>query len=175
MTENSTITASGQLSVGDLYRYSLATLWRRFWFFLIIMAVCGAYVPYSMIVARHDWSWSPNLLLGLAFPFVVTPYAFFLSPYLGVKKLLKSNPNLQGTLQYVFSDEGIEASGPHSHGHLDWSAITEARESSSQFLLYPNRSIAHVVPKRFFASADEASVLRGVLKKHVPKVRLRKT
>jgi len=169
MIPNSTIVASGQLSVGDLYRYSLATLWRRFWFFLIITAVAGAYAPYSMLWSKQNWTWSPNLLLGLAFPFVLTPYAFFIGPYLGSRKLLRTNPNLQGVIQYVFSEAGIDASGPHSHGHLDWSAISEVRESASQFLLYLHRSFAHVVPKRFIASHNEVSALRRLLKQHVTK------
>jgi YcxB-like protein len=173
MSSTSQITASGQLGVGDLYRYSLATLWRRFWFFLIIMVLCAAYVPYSLFVAGQTWEWAPNVILGVAFPFVLTPYAFFISPYLGAKKLLKTNPNLQGTLQYIFSDQGIEASGPHSHGHLDWSAISEARESATQFLLHPHRAVAHVIPKRFLASVEDQLVLRELLKKHVPKARLK--
>src|SRR5882762_719276 len=54
----------------------------------------------AISIARQTWEWTPNLLLGIAFPFVFTPYAFFISPYLGAKKLLRTNPNLQGTLTY---------------------------------------------------------------------------
>jgi hypothetical protein len=138
------------------------------------MAVAGAYVPYSTLVARHAWVWSPSLLLGLAFPFALTPYAFFISPYFGSKKLLRTNRNLQGTLRYVFSDQGIEVSGPHSHADLEWTALSEVRESSSQFVLYPHQSIAHVIPKSFLASPHDVSVLRNLLKQHVTKTRLKK-
>jgi len=166
------ITASGQLTVGDLYRYSLSALWRRFWFFLVIMALCAAYVPYSVFVAQQSWEWAPNSLLALAFPFVLTPYAFFISPYRGAKKLLRTNPNLQGPLRYVFSDAGIDMTGPHSQGHLDWPGISEVRETSGQFLLYPHRAIAHVIPKRFIPSVDEQLALRALLKQHVRKTKL---
>jgi hypothetical protein len=174
MTDTKTITASGQLSVGDIYRFSLYALWKRFWFFLVIMAVCAAYVPYSIFVAQQHWEWTVSSLLGLAFPFVLTPYAFFISPYRGAKKLIKTNPNVQGVLSYVFSDAGIEITGPHSHSHLDWAAIASATETSGQFLLYPQQAIAHVIPKRFVTSQDGQQALRNLLKTYIAKAHLRR-
>jgi hypothetical protein len=172
MTTTETVTASGQLSIGDIYRFSLYALWKRFWFFLVIMAICAAYVPSSIFLAQQHWEWTLSSSLGLAFPFVLTPYAFFISPYLGAKKILKTNPNVQGTLSYVFSDAGIEVTGPHSRSNLDWAAIASATETSTQFLLYPQQAIAHVIPKRFVPSPDRQAALRNLLKAHVAKAHL---
>ena len=175
MTATETVTASGQLTVGDIYRYSLYTLWKRFWFFLVVMAICAAYVPYSLFLAQQHWEWTPSSLLGLAFPFVLTPYAFFISPYRGARKFIRTNPNVQGVLSYVFSDAGIEITGPHSRSHLDWAAIASAKETSAQFLLYPQQAIAHVIPKRFIASPEQISALRGLVKSYVKSRRLKRS
>ena len=175
MTASETVTASGQLSVGDIYRFSLYALWKRFWLFLVIMVICAVYVPYSIFLAQQHWEWTISSSLGLAFPFVLTPYAFFISPYRGAKKLIKANPNVQGVLTYVFSDAGIEITGPHSRSHLDWAAIASAAETSAQFLLYPQQAIAHVIPKRFVASTDGQQALRNLLKAYVAKARLRRS
>jgi len=174
MTATETVTASGQLSIGDIYRFSLYALWKRFWFFLAVMALCATYVPYSIFLAQQRWEWTFSSVLGLAFPFVLTPYAFFISPYRGAKKFMKTNPNAHGVQSYVFSDSGVEVTGPHSRGHLDWAAIASATETSAQFLLYPQQAIAHVIPKRFFTSPDGQQALRNLLITHVTKVRLRR-
>ena len=174
MSATETVTASGQLTIGDIYRFSLYTLWKRFWFFLAVMVICAVYVPYSIFLAQEHWEWTFSSSLGLAFPFVLTPYAFFISPYRGAKKFIKTNPNVQGILSYVFSDAGIEITGPHSRSHLDWPAIASARETSVQFLLYPQQAIAHVIPKRFIGSPDGQQALRGLLKQNVAKTNLRR-
>jgi hypothetical protein len=82
MSDSVLIKASGQLVAADLYYFVVALL-KRFRFFAIIMAAVAAYVlvgPSLPNVAA--WEWNAQSILGLAFPFVIAPYVFFLSPYL---------------------------------------------------------------------------------------------
>ncbi len=137
------------------------------------MAVIAVYFIASLLAGNMHWEWSWGSVIGPMFPFVFVPYAFFLAPYLAARKQLRTNPNLSGPMNYVFSDEGIEITGPNSRAHLDWGAIVEVREASNQFLFFPQQSVAHVIPKRFLPGPDDESALRALARAHSPKFKLR--
>jgi hypothetical protein len=173
MPDLPSVTATGQLTTQDLYRFSLMTLFTRLWWFLGIMILVGAWFIVSLLTGSIRWQWSVPNVVGPVFPFVIFPYAFFIAPYFAARKRVETSPNLKGTLSYIFANDGIEYSGPHVQAHLDWNAIIEARETSAQFLLYPQASIAHVIPKRFLATQADEVVLRGFVRSHVAKSKLR--
>jgi hypothetical protein len=174
MTAQVGVSASGQLTAGDIYCFSLTTLFRRFWWFLLIMVVVAVFFVTSLSSGTAHWEWTWGNVWGPLFPFVFVPYAFFLAPYLAARKQVKINPNLSGPITYVFSDEGIQIKGPNSVARLDWRAIVEVRETSEQFLLYPQQAIAQVIPKRFLPTPQYQSALRSLFRAHVAKLKLRK-
>jgi hypothetical protein len=73
-----------------------------------------------------------------------------------------------------FTEEGVEITGPNSHTQVKWNAFIEARETSDQLLLYPQESMAHLIPKRFISSPADLSVLREVIRTHIAKSKLGK-
>jgi len=172
MATPATICASGQLQAADLYRFSLTTLYRRFWWFLGIMAVVAVFFISSLFRGNIKWEWTWGNVWGPLFPFVLVPYAFFLAPYLAARKQVRTNPNLNGPMKYVFSDEGIEFTGPNVQAHFDWNAIVEVRETSAQFLFYPQQSVAYVIPKRFLAGPADRAALRALVRSHTTKSKL---
>jgi hypothetical protein len=170
MAEPGTFSVEINLETMDMYRFSLTTLFRRFRWFLIAVVALLIVVSLNIIAGQWDWSWQN--LLGPAF-LVLIPYAFLVSPYFASRKYLRKNPNLTGPFTYIFSDQGIEISGPHSQGRLTWEAIIEVRETPTQFLLYPQTAIADIIPKRFLPNVDQQATLRALLRAHVKKVKLR--
>jgi hypothetical protein len=173
MSNDLNVVASGQLTPGDMYRFYLTALARRFRWFLVIMAVVGSWFVVSLSTGSAHWEWTWPNVIGPMFPFVLVPYAFFVAPYFTARKQVRTNPNLNGPLSYGFSDTGIEFSGPNTRAHLDWKAIIEVRETSAQFLFYPQQAVAHVIPKRFLASSDDQAALRTLSRARVQKVKLR--
>ena len=172
MTDNCNVLATGQLTPGDLYRYYLSALLKRFWWFLVLMAVVGTWFIVSLSTGTIHWEWKVSNLAGPLFVFAFMPYAFFIAPYFTAKKQVRTNPNLNGPVRYQFSESGIELSGPNVQANLNWKAIVNARETASQILLYPQQTVAHVIPKRFLAGPDDLSALRSLIRVHVPKARL---
>src|SRR5712692_2572218 len=171
MADQTALSVEVQLIPTDIYRFSLMTLFRRFRWFLAI-AVLAILPVIFLNVKAGQWDLDWQNLLGLFFLFVFMPYAFFVAPYFAARKYLRKNANVAGPLSYIFSDRGIDVSGPHSQGHLNWGAILRAQETRSQFLLYPQTAIAHVIPKRFLANADQQSSLRALVRAHVKNAKL---
>jgi energy-coupling factor transporter transmembrane protein EcfT len=172
MPELPSVTATGQLTTQDLYRFSLMTLFSRLWWFFGIMIFVGAWFIVSLVTGSIRWQWSVPNVIGPLFPFVIFPYAFFIAPYFAARKLVETSPNLKGSVHYTFADDGIEFSGPNVQAHLDWKAIVKARETSAQFLFYPQASTAHVIPKRFLPTPADALALRALIRAHVAESKL---
>jgi len=171
MAEPGAFSVEVKLETMDMYRFSLMTLFRRFrWFLPIAVGALIIVVSLNVIAGQWDWSWQN--LLGPAF-LVLIPYAFLVCPYFSSRKYVLKNPNLADPFTYIFSEQGIEVSGPHSQGRLTWEAIIEVRETPAQFLLYPQTAIANIIPKRFLANVDQQATLRALFRAHVKKVKLR--
>jgi len=173
MTNSSTVIATGQLTASDIYRFYLTALLKRFWWFLGIMALTGSWFVLSVSRGTLHWEWTVQNVVGPSFVFLLVPYAFVVAPYFAAKKQVRTNPNLNGPMSYSFSDTGIEFSGPNAQAHLEWKAITRVQETSTQFLFYPQQTVAHVVPKRFLAHPEDQSALRALVRAHAGNSQLR--
>jgi YcxB-like protein len=174
MTDQSNVSVEVQLNAGDMYRYSMTTLFRRFRFFLVLFTGLTVYLVFQFSREDFHWSWNWGNVFAPLFFFIFFPYAFFIAPYFSSKKYLQRNPSLVGPNKYTFSSDGIDVSGPQSSGHLSWGAILEARETSSQFLLYSQTAAAHVIPKRALTVPGQLSALRELVRSQVKNARLKR-
>jgi energy-coupling factor transporter transmembrane protein EcfT len=173
MTEGSSIQASGQITAGDLYRFSLYVFTRRLWWVLLTVAAAFIYFVTSFWSRWAQWEWNAPNIAGPLFVFVLMPWGFVVSPYFAAKKQLRTNPHLSGTVAYTFSDQGLATRGPHTQAQTDWNGIVKVRETSKLFLIFPQNAVALVVPKRFFASTTDESQARSILRSHVKDTKLR--
>jgi len=174
MTDQTNLSVEVQLNAGDMYRYSMTTMFRRFRWIMVLFTVLTMYLAFQFSREGFHWSWGWGNVFAPLFFFIFFPYAFFIAPYFSSKKYLQRNPSLVGPNKYTFSSDGIDVSSPQSNGHLNWGAILEARETSSQFLLYPQTAAAHVIPKRALSVPGQLSTLRDLLRTHVKNVRLQR-
>jgi hypothetical protein len=174
MTDTSPVQVRGQLTVGDLYRFSVYTLLRHFWWFSIIIVVVLFVFATELLTKFASWEWTPQSIGSLAFFLVLMPYIFFVAPYFSAKKQLRTNPHLGGPTTVTFSNTGLDTIGPHSEAHLDWAGVLKARETSTLFLIYPQRAVTQVLPKRLFTSVEDESRVREMLRSHVKDAKLKK-
>jgi len=172
MADQTTLTFEVRLETRDMYRFSLTTMFRRFRWFMLLMVFVALGLIVSLVSQDWHWEWGWQSIFGPLFVFVFVPYAFFVAPYFSSRKYLRKNPSLAGPVMYTILEKGIDVSGPHSQAHLSWDAITEALETSQQFLLYPQTAVAHVIPKHLLA-ADQQATLRALIRSHVKKTKLR--
>jgi len=91
-----------------------------------------------------------------------------LNSWKAAKSLLQSTPSLQGPTRWLFSDGAIRVDSPTGGSHLEWTTYMRARETAVQFLLYPQAQIAHIVPKRCFATKEQVTRFREMVRRQVP-------
>jgi hypothetical protein len=174
MTDTSSVQVRGQLTVADLYRFSVYALVSRFWFFLGIIVSVVLIMTTELWTGRASWEWTTQTVASSVFFLVLMPYIFFVAPYFSAKKQLEKNPHLSGPTTVTFSDVGLHMIGPHSESRLDWSGIVKVRETSTLFLIYPQQALTQIMPKRYFASVDDESRVREMLRSHVKDAKLKK-
>jgi hypothetical protein len=102
-----------------------------------------------------------ELLLGSLAFLVIHAFAYY-----GARTLLRSNPNASGPVTYEFSAGGASYAGPTGHGQIEWTAYLRIRETSEQFLLYVQKHLANVIPKRVFNSDTELQRFRNLVREH---------
>lgn len=172
MSECGTVEVNVRLAVGDLYRFGVVEILRKFWWFLAIMLFAMAGV--SATVVSQPFVFDVPNVVRILFFFIFIPYAFFVAPYLSARKRLRTTPCRQGPSTYLISPAGIDARSATGQAHIEWNAFVEARETSKDFLVYPQKLFAHLLPKRFFAGEADMATLRVLLREHVKgKVKLR--
>jgi hypothetical protein len=171
MTGQTAISLEVYLAPVDIYRLSLTNLLRRFRWIIVIAGVVILFVVFLNVKAGQ-WDWSWQNLLGPVLFFVLVPYGIFISPYFAARKYLRENSSSAGPLNYTFSERGIEVSGPHSQSRLDWEAIVRAEEAPSQFLIYPQTAIVHIIPKRFLTNPTDQDVLRALIRANLKNSKL---
>ena|SRR5215469_8611119 len=84
------------------------------------------------------------------------------------KSLLQGTPSLQGPTHWLFSDGAIRVDSPTGSSHLEWTTYMLVRETSMQFLLYPQTQIAQVIPKRCFSTKEHVTRFREMIHRNVP-------
>jgi YcxB-like protein len=141
---------------------------RQFWF-LLFFPVAGAV---NVAMAIFGPAMFDQILIGglmaLAFGILV----FVIGPYLQVRSALK-NPNFHGELTFRFSGEGIEESGQHASGRMDWSLVKGVSETRRYIFVHMKQGGFELIPKDKLTS-QEVTVLKSVLRAHAPgKVSLR--
>jgi YcxB-like protein len=173
MTTEQEISLNCQLTAHDLYRFSLTTLRRKLWWFLLIICFSSLYFVYNVLTNRI--SWNAQAIAATLFMFVFMPYAFFIAPYLSARKRFRTDPRLQQLISYTFSPSEIVIRASVGDSRLNWTAFAEVLETRKYFLLYPQSALAHVLPKRCFASQAEVEAFRQLLRSAALKARLHRT
>jgi hypothetical protein len=104
-----------------------------------------------------DNSWF-LLILGLFFAMGLR-----VSVYFNAKSSYKSDGRISETITYEFDKENIQVIGESFNSKLTWDKIYSVTENKEWVLIWQNRQIANVVPKRDFKDG-ELQTLKGIIK-----------
>jgi hypothetical protein len=178
MSDGNPIVVSVKLDFWDAYRGAIAVIVRRFRKFLAILALAVCAIVIVLILASfqpaREGEWeriqsnlAPFLLfLGIFICFL------FLTPLLSARKALADGS--AGGAEYRFSDAGVYIQGPAGSADLRWAAFPTAVETNSAFLLFSRIDLAHTIPKRCYVNPDDITIMRELLRSHIPKATLRR-
>lgn len=93
--------------------------------------------------------------------------AYWWSPWLMARNVIKKSPSFQGDIRLRFDEEGMLWHSNASRAELKWSTFVRCREDEFSFLLYSGPNVVHPIPKRFFAVVSDVNTVRQILKSKV--------
>jgi hypothetical protein len=103
------------------------------------------------------------------------PFALMVSAWLGfmmwIRKRTARNSvdgktEAQRTITFTLDSSGLSIVTPESTAHSKWSTFHSFQEAPSSFLIYVNRAVPQLIPKRAF-SDDAIPRVRELLQTHV--------
>jgi len=114
---------------------------------------------------------------GIVWAFVFCPaylvYLCYIAPYFSSRSSYRKSSSLKYPIRYSLSDDVISQESAVGRAEVLWTAFVRARETRDLFLLYINKNLAHVIPKRAFSGENELAEFRGLLRRHLKNVSLR--
>lgn len=159
------IEAQAKLNFEEYLRLNFSLLLRdkRVWLsiFLVIMLVV-------MLLEKRltEGQWADSeikliLLLSLmVFLFLILPTL----TYLRTKSYFTKNPLLSELTTFYFETDRIEIVTLESHTTLTWRRIYKIKEFNHYLLIYQNRHIAYVVPKKSFNSVADMEKVKEMIR-----------
>ena len=129
--------------------------------FLLIFTLAASFY---VAVTRHDYS--PSLLFMPACLGYLLFYFFVLLPR-RTKKIYRQQKLLQQPLLIRISDEQFYSKNEYGESSLPWNTFLKWKEGKDLFLVYQTDRLFHMLPKRFFPSAEATDELREILRKHL--------
>lgn len=113
-----------------------------------------------------DGQWADSdLKLGLLMSLMVILFVVLpILTYLRTKSYFEKNPSLSELTTFYFEPQRIEIVTLESHTTLTWRRIYKIREFKHYLLIYQNRHIAYVVPKKSFDSDSDMEIVKSMIR-----------
>jgi hypothetical protein len=92
----------------------------------------------------------------VAIIFASSPFSFRFM----MRRQWKRQPQLHRRVKYEIDPDSVRVTTETSTGEMTWANFIRFVESKNLFLLYPNKIVFHMIPKRAFASAEEMDSFR---------------
>lgn len=127
---------------------------------------------------RHRWLWmtavgllagimgllggsGPMLALGVYFVLLAFGLPWFMRRSLA-RNFIR-DPTWHELFSWRVAEDGILAHRTHVDSRVGWPIIQKVIEDRHVYLLYPQRQVFWIIPKRAFASADDEEQFRAIL------------
>jgi hypothetical protein len=143
---------------------------RRFVSGLITGLAFAVIVHLALLRSDADAPWWPALLGGASF-ILIFELAFMAlliraAAFYSARGLVRSKPTVLEPLTYDFSPSGSSWVGPTGSGTFEWKTFVRIQETKEQFLLYPQKSLANIIPKRSFQSEADIQRFRQLIREN---------
>lgn len=160
------VTLHGTLTVDDLRRVLYYGMFRRPQAIGTVVLFALVLVSIAAMVLLVPGSNAISIALN-ASPFVVLLlfWCFFMlvMPFRSANRQFAQETVWSEPGDYAFDPELIRINRPSASSAMDWSAITEVRETRSLFLLQLGSNASIPIPKRFFGNAAEVDAWKRLV------------
>lgn len=95
-------------------------------------------------------------------------YIFLIQRQLNkTKKIPMDNGTILGLKQMHFTEEGILATSKDADSRINWSGVKKLEESKTAYYLYIDKTVAFVIPKRYFESEVQEKEFAQMVKSKI--------
>ena len=166
-----------RLSEADVYKALVALRFGALrWVVILVSCVVTALVLLFVLVFAtgkpmrnpQDMFLNAVPLLGVVAAVGVTIFAV---PYFQARSFIRSPKSREESI-YTFTSSGCQIEGPNGSSDLKWAAFLSAKETRDLFLLYPQKNLAYIIPKRSFASGSEVQAFRELVRQEIQNAKL---
>jgi hypothetical protein len=116
----------------------------------------GIFLSSLFFEITGDWYGYFSVLFLLYLPIAI---------YRNANTNYKATKAIHETLKYEANVEGVSVTGETFNTTMQWGTFHKARELKDWFLLYTNKQIAMLIPKKAFGSPQEVGIFREFIKK----------
>ncbi|HKF57944.1 MAG TPA: YcxB family protein [Blastocatellia bacterium] len=135
------------------------------WYFIAAVFTLAAGVTAVAAIQREGTSVSVvEVLVPAFFLFVTSPFFFRLM----ARQRWKQQPQLQARINYEITPDLVRVATKAATSEMKWASFIRLVETKNVFLLYPNKLIFHIIPKRAFADSDELASFRELATSRIP-------
>lgn len=121
----------------------------------------GAFVLFisivNIIIDRYPSFPTGELIFGIVFVFGIP-----LLTYLSAKRNYKTNARISEKITYSFDPEMIKVNGESFNSEMTWNKMFKVTESKDWMLLWQNRQVANIIPKRDL-NIEQLNELRSII------------
>ena len=179
MSADEGVTVVSALTQRDIYRGNVAIARRKrslrrtlFSASALLTWAAAAFILHlAMQLANPNASWALAVVGGAGFvllsdfllPFLMLPLVHGLA-YYAARELVRTKPIVVEPVTYEFSSNGGLWVGPAGSGVFEWKTYLRVQETQEQFLLFPQKRIANIIPKKSFRSDVDIQRFRQLVR-----------
>ncbi len=151
----------GAWTIRDCIGFHCFHTFRRAWPLLPLAALCAALDPALSLFGAN------RLLVARLVPFSGMSFVWLvcilLAPHWKAARQWKTQLYLRKPATVRFDEGGLGVKAADSSFSAGWRTILSVWETRTLFALYYAPSMAYLVPKRFFKSADDMEAFRAIV------------
>ena len=146
----------------DLYNFSFICLWNKIIYFIILDFIFASVASWPALAIfyysiRFNLKQTSLAVIHFSATFllmaiIVIIYLPAISLYLNTKK---NNPSFYETCKMTISDDYLYVESAKYHSKRSWSLFINVIFTRNYIVLYQNKLLAHIVPKRAFVSDSD--------------------
>ena len=140
-----------KLSVEDYIKVSLHTLYGKL--AIKVMFGIGCFMLLMVVVLLFKDGFTLFFWLRLLFGLLLT-VGLPAQVYFAARRGYKANPRINETIKYEFDRDYVQIIGESFDSKLTWDKMYSVTENKDFVLLWPNKQMVNVLPKRDFKSNE---------------------
>lgn len=160
--EKHTVDIDVLLEYKDFLRNIFWQTFKKTWFIFLLALLLTPLFFYGVFAMILTGKFSAGIFLP-SLPFI----AVLMNLYGVRSSAKKSFENLKGKIQWSFSDEGFKTFTAVGTSENNWEGLEEIKETNNDFLLFIQKPIFIIIPKRCFQNESDILEFKQIVERNL--------